>query len=52
MFCKVKGCRYPDFHVSSGHHCPNCKQFGHGQFECDKKLAQLISILYHNTCSV
>jgi hypothetical protein len=36
MFCKVTGCRYPSSHVSTGHKCGRCSQYGHGQYECKK----------------
>lgn len=37
MFCKVQGCRYPNFHVSVGHECGKCHQYGHGQYECSRR---------------
>jgi hypothetical protein len=33
-FCKVRDCRYSGTHVTSGHQCGICTQFGHGQIEC------------------
>ena len=32
--CKAKGCRFNKSHVSSGHLCGRCQQFGHGEQEC------------------
>lgn len=37
MFCKVKYCRFPNKHTTSGHQCGICKKFGHGQMECMDK---------------
>ena len=34
MSCRVAGCRFPWSHVTSGHRCPICGAFGHGQREC------------------
>ena len=34
MYCKVKNCRYPSSHLTLGHQCGKCKNFGHGIFEC------------------
>lgn len=33
-YCKVSGCRFPQYHVTSGHQCGACKHFGHGMIEC------------------
>lgn len=33
-YCKVKGCRYPNSHVTMGHKCGRCEMFGHGRYEC------------------
>jgi len=35
--CRVHGCRYSTFHVTSAHQCGKCGFFGHGQVECDNK---------------
>jgi hypothetical protein len=32
--CKAKGCRFNKSHVTSGHLCGSCQQFGHGEQEC------------------
>jgi len=45
-YCKVKNCRYPDTHVTIGHMCGKCQNFGHGQVECGKQV--LIDDLYNN----
>lgn len=34
MACKVRGCRFPGTHVTRGHRCGSCFQFGHGIMEC------------------
>ena len=34
MTCRVAGCRFPTTHVTMGHRCGTCGQFGHGQLEC------------------
>ena len=36
-FCKAKGCRFNNSHVTSGHLCGSCQQFGHGEQECGNK---------------
>lgn len=33
-YCKVKNCRYPNTHTTSGHMCGNCYTYGHGKIEC------------------
>jgi len=33
-YCKVNGCRFSNSHVTGGHKCGTCGQFGHGQVEC------------------
>ena len=37
-YCKVSGCRFSNSHVTSGHKCGTCGQFGHGQIECKNKF--------------
>lgn len=34
MRCSVRGCRFPETHVSAGHRCGICGESGHGQVEC------------------
>ena len=34
MQCAVKGCRYSNTHITSGHQCGKCHQYGHGRMEC------------------
>ncbi len=34
VFCRVKGCNYPNTHVTSAHKCGNCQCYGHGKVEC------------------
>ena len=33
--CKVKGCRYSNYHTTIGHRCGTCNSYGHGQLECN-----------------
>ena len=35
IFCKVKGCRFSNFHTTVAHRCGLCAQYGHGQMECN-----------------
>ena len=44
--CKVANCRYRHTHVTSGHLCGTCGEFGHGQVECGdiNKINQLKNI--------
>uniref|UniRef100_A0A6C0IXM2 RING-type domain-containing protein n=1 Tax=viral metagenome TaxID=1070528 RepID=A0A6C0IXM2_9ZZZZ len=35
MSCKVKYCRFSNYHITLGHRCGKCKQYGHGQVECN-----------------
>ena len=39
VLCQVKGCKYADCHVTSFHKCGKCKNYGHGQQECDNANA-------------
>jgi hypothetical protein len=34
MYCKVQNCRFPSSHVTLGHKCGKCGNFGHGILEC------------------
>lgn len=34
MWCKVRRCRHPASHTTSGHVCGTCGLKGHGQMEC------------------
>lgn len=36
MACQVAGCRFRLSHVTRGHQCGTCGEFGHGQQECGK----------------
>lgn len=38
MSCKVKHCRFPNSHVTSGHRCGTCHNYGHGQLECSSDM--------------
>lgn len=35
QYCKVKGCRFSNFHTTVAHRCGTCFQHGHGQMECN-----------------
>ena len=35
MTCRVQGCRHPTTHTTIAHRCGNCREFGHGQIECN-----------------
>ena len=37
-YCKVAGCRFPKSHTTAGHLCGKCKQYGHGQIECNNPM--------------
>ena len=37
-YCKVAGCRFPKSHTTAGHLCGKCKQYGHGQIECNNPI--------------
>tara|TARA_B110001450_G_scaffold256668_1_gene288060 strand:- start:75 stop:761 length:687 start_codon:yes stop_codon:yes gene_type:complete len=47
IFCKVKGCRFSNFHTTIAHRCGLCNQYGHGQMECNSvsKKQNLIQYL-------
>ena len=34
-YCKVKGCRFANYHTTVAHRCGSCNQYGHGQIECN-----------------
>lgn len=34
--CRSKGCRFSNTHVTLGHRCGVCNEFGHGKMECGK----------------
>jgi hypothetical protein len=46
-YCKVKGCRFSSFHVTSRHECGTCKNLGHGKVECNNKNLQNILNQYN-----
>jgi hypothetical protein len=33
-YCKVAECRYSSTHVTKGHRCGTCGNYGHGEIEC------------------
>ena len=39
-YCKVKGCRFSNFHTTLAHRCGTCFQYGHGQIECNNIMAK------------
>ena len=45
--CKVKGCRFRQFHTTIGHKCGTCGEYGHGQLECGN--IQMINELKNRT---
>ena len=47
-YCQVTGCRYAWSHVTSSHLCGRCKQFGHGDIECDHESAKA-DLAQHST---
>lgn len=49
-FCRVSGCRHNKTHVTLGHMCGICKQYGHGQIECRKSYCIQNLHSYFNEC--
>lgn len=48
--CLIQGCRFPKYHLSSGHYCLKCGKFGHGRIECgnNDKMSNLRKLI--NNC--
>jgi hypothetical protein len=46
--CRVAGCRFKHSHVTAGHMCGICKNFGHGQIECPNQTAKGNLLWYDN----
>jgi hypothetical protein len=46
-FCKVKHCRFPNFHTTKGHKCGKCGKYGHGVLECNNIYNLLELQNYH-----
>ena len=46
MYCKVKGCKFPQYHLTCSHKCGKCKCYGHGVMEHTKTGKQVVSIEY------
>ncbi len=45
--CQVKGCRYPQTHLTIAHRCGTCKQYGHGQLECgNRRKITALTLVY------
>lgn len=40
-YCKVRHCRFNNTHVTGGHKCGICGQYGHGQVECNNSKKHL-----------
>jgi hypothetical protein len=49
-FCKVRGCRFPEIHITKYHCCGKCNQFGHGQTECGNE--NMIKQLENDTLTI
>ena len=48
MYCKVEGCRYPNFHTTKGHKCGRCGRCGHGVLEC-RNISKILELQnYHH----
>lgn len=43
IYCLVSNCNFPYYHLSKGHQCGICGNYGHGQIECcnQKKMKDL-----------
>ena len=41
MQCTVKGCRYSTTHITAGHQCGKCHQYGHGRMDCNSSQIQI-----------
>ena len=53
MFCKVKGCRFANSHITKAHVCGKCGDKGHGICECGNNslilaLAQDLTVIPFN----
>jgi hypothetical protein len=48
MFCKVAYCRFSSTHVTKGHRCGTCGNYGHGEIECYNTRAKLNLQTFHN----
>lgn len=45
-YCKVKGCRFSNYHTTIAHRCGICNQYGHGQIECNNDTLKQSLIKY------
>ena len=45
--CKVKYCRFSNKHVTKGHKCGLCKNYGHGEIECNNYKSKELLKRYH-----
>lgn len=58
MYCKAKGCRFPNTHIVKIHLCGSCGKTGHGLMECNNQdlIAELAKddtqISFDSCCSV
>ena len=48
MNCKVKQCRYYNTHVTKGHQCGICHEYGHGEIECYNIVARKKLFIYYD----
>jgi hypothetical protein len=46
MFCKVTACRFAWTHVTKGHRCGVCGNYGHGELECFNERDKLKLEIY------
>lgn len=48
-YCKVRWCRFSSTHVTKGHKCGTCGQYGHGETECySTHQKQFLADTYHD----
>ena len=46
--CQVKHCRFKYMHVTLGHLCGICKNYGHGEMECNNNNYKNLLLKYHS----
>jgi hypothetical protein len=47
-YCKVSYCRFSNTHVTKGHKCGPCGQYGHGEIECTSPYYKSLLQQYNN----
>ena len=47
-YCKVAHCRFSSTHVTKGHKCGPCGQYGHGEIECSSYQRIFALQVHHN----